>query len=162
MEITIRPFRETDIPDKVRWINDPANNRFLHYDLPLKEAGTQAWFRRIKDAPDRRDFVILAGGVPCGVTGLLHIDRIRKEAEYYITMGEPALKRKGIAFAASKLLLDFAFGPLGLRTVYLVTEPENLPARNLFRKLGFSEAGLLERYYPNGNDAVRCELRFTE
>lgn len=162
MEITIRPFRETDIPDKVRWINDPTNNRFLHYDLPLTEAGTAVWFRRVKDAQDRRDFIILADGVPCGVTGLLQIDRERSDAEYYITIGEPALKRKGIAFAASNLLLDLAFGPLGLRTVFLFTEPENLPARNLFRKLGFSESGLLEGYYPNGNDAVRCEMCFTE
>ena len=158
MRIAIRPFRETDIPDKVRWINDPANNRFLHYDLPLTEAETEEWFRRIKDAPDRRDYVVTADGMPCGVIGLLHIDRIRRDAEYYITVGEPALKRKGIALAASRLLLDFAFGPLGLRTVYLVTEPDNLPARSLFRRLGFSEIGLLEWYYPNGHDAVRCEL----
>ena len=159
MRIAIRPFRETDIPDKVRWINDPANHRYLHYDLPLTEAGTREWFRRIKDAPERRDFVITADGTPCGVIGLLHIDRIRGEAEYYTTVGEPALKRKGIALAASRLLLEFAFGTLGLRAVYLVTEPDNLPARSLFRRLGFSETGLLERYYPNGHDAVRYELR---
>ena len=33
MEIKIRKFQETDIPYKVRWINDDENNRFLHYDL---------------------------------------------------------------------------------------------------------------------------------
>ncbi len=36
MKITLRKFIREDIPLKIRWINDPANNRFLHYNLPLK------------------------------------------------------------------------------------------------------------------------------
>ena len=35
MPVTIRRFEKRDIPDKVTWVNDTENNRFLHYDLPL-------------------------------------------------------------------------------------------------------------------------------
>ena len=156
MQISIRRFLEEDIPDKVRWINDPANNRYLHYDLPLTEAGTERWFRRIKDADDRLDCVITAEGVPCGLIGLLHIDPEHKTAEFYITVGEPALKREGVAFAASELLLERAFSSYGLSSVYLFTEPDNLPARRLFTKLGFEKDPCLrEGVYPGGRPACR-------
>ena len=35
MNVTIRKFEEKDIANKIKWINDERNNRFLHYDLPL-------------------------------------------------------------------------------------------------------------------------------
>ena len=37
--VNIRPFTENDILNKVRWINDCENNKFLHYELPLDELG---------------------------------------------------------------------------------------------------------------------------
>ena len=159
MRVEIRRFREEDIPDKVRWINDPANHAFLHYDIPLTEENTALWFRRIKDAPDRLDCVIVADGMPCGLIGLLHIDPVRGDAEYYVTVGEPALKRKGVAFAASGLLLSHAFASLGLREICLYTETGNLPAQRLFRKLGFErEADPLPDHYPGGKPAFRFVL----
>ena len=75
MQITLRKFEEKDIPAKVRWINDPHNNQFLHYDLPLEEEKTRNWFINNKDRTDRYDAVIEADGVPCGLIGLLGIDR---------------------------------------------------------------------------------------
>lgn len=35
MKIAIRKFERKDIPKKVEWINNPENNQFLHYDIPL-------------------------------------------------------------------------------------------------------------------------------
>ena len=143
MEIAVREFRETDIADKVRWINDPANNRWLHYDLPLTVEGTARWFGRARDAADRLDCTITADGVPCGVIGLLHIDAEKKDAEFYITVGEPGLKRNGVAYEASRQLLAAAFSDFGLERVYLYTETGNLPAQGLFEKLGFVREGRL-------------------
>ena len=160
MRIAVRRFTEADIPDKVRWINDPANNAYLHYDLPLTEEGTRRWFGRVKDAPDRLDCVVTADGVPCGLIGLLRIDPVRRDAEFYITVGEPALKRKGIAFAASRQLLSHAFQTLRLAEVYLYTETENGPAQALFGKLGFvREPDAFPGFYPNGRAAYRFALR---
>ena len=46
--VNIRPFTENDILNKVRWINDCENNKFLHYELPLDEDKTRAWFHKNK------------------------------------------------------------------------------------------------------------------
>ena len=71
--VTLRRFEFSDIPDKVRWINDPQVNRYLHYDLPLEIEKTEQWFLANQGRTDRFDAVILADGQPVGLIGLLSI-----------------------------------------------------------------------------------------
>ena len=160
MVIAIRSFDRRDIPLKIRWINDPANNRYLHYTLPLTEEGTLAWYDRVKDSPDRFDGVITVDGTPCGLIGLLRIDDVRKDAELYIVVGEQELKRKGVATESIRQLLIYAFKQCGLSAVYLYTEPDNLPAQKLFAGLGFlKEAERLSGVYTDGKPADRFVFR---
>lgn len=137
MRISIRRFEKEDIPNKVKWINDPENNKYLHYDLPLEIGKTEKWFENVKGRTDRYDAVIEADGVPVGLIGLLSIDKRNRKAEYYISMGERSYKGKGVACNASKLLLEYAFCDLHLDCVYLFTETANIAAQRLFEKLGF-------------------------
>lgn len=153
---SIRLFKESDIPCKVRWINDCKNNKFLHYDLPLDEGKTRAWFHKNKGKLDRYDAVIEYDGNPVGIIGLLSI--VDGRAEYHITLGESQYKGKGIALDASVLLLKYAFDKLKLREVYLYTEVDNIPAQKLFERCGFvkycldknsavNKGKLVDRYY---------------
>jgi len=144
VEIKIRKFKRSDIPKKVEWINNPENNRFLHYDIPIGIEKTEIWFECNCSRIDRYDAIIEVDGIPCGTIGLLKIDRNNKKAEYYIAMGETSLKGKGVSTEASKLLLNYAFTKLGLNRVYLFTETENIPAQRLFEKLGFSKEGCIK------------------
>lgn len=150
--VSVRKFEEKDIPDKVRWINDSANNQYLHYNLPLTEEGTKAWFLKIKDSTDRYDAVIQYDGTPVGVIGLLNIHD--GKAEYYITMGETDFKGKGIAKKATLLLLDYAFSQLNLSEVYLYTEVDNIPAQKLFEKCGFMQGGIFRNSAVNHGKSV--------
>ena len=143
-EVVLRKFEERDIDNKVKWINDSNNNKFLHYDLPLEHVKTLNWFLKNKDRIDRYDAVIEYEGKPVGIIGLLGIDNKNRKAEYYITMGEHEYKGKGIAFKASQELLRYAFNELNLNKVYLYTEVENTPAQGLFNKLGFEKEGTLK------------------
>ena len=135
MNVKLRKFQEQDVPNKVKWINDTENNKYLHYDLPLVEENTYEWFRKIADRTDRYDALIECDGIPVGIIGLLSI--CNGKAEYYITIGEKAYKGKGIAKEATKILLEFAFNELCLDEVYLYTEEENVGAQILFEKCGF-------------------------
>lgn len=151
MRISIRRFERQDIPNKVRWINDPDNNKYLHYELPLEVDKTERWYDAIKKRTDRYDAVIEADGFPVGLIGLLSIDRKFRKAEYYISMGEASYKGKGVAFKASELLLNYAFESLHLKSVYLFTEEANIPAQRLFEKLGFRRERLIrDDRCPNG------------
>jgi RimJ/RimL family protein N-acetyltransferase len=145
MRITIRRFEREDIPKKIEWINNPENNQFLHYDIPLEIEKTQKWFDDNIARTDRYDAVIVADGVPCGTIGLLNIDKKNCKAEYYIAMGETNLKGKGISTRASKLILDYGFYELGLNRIYLYTETDNIPAQKLFEKVGFQKEGCIRQ-----------------
>lgn len=150
--VTIRKFEEKDIPNKVKWINDCANNQYLHYNLPLTEEGTKAWFLKIKDLIDRYDSVIEYNGTAVGIVGLLNIQH--GKAEYYITMGETLYKGKGIAKKATLLLLDYAFVELNLSEVYLYTEVDNIPAQKLFEKCGFIQGKIFRNSAVNRGKSV--------
>lgn len=144
MNITLRKFTVADIPNKVRWINEESNNKFLHYELPLEIEKTQCWFEAIKNRTDRFDAVIEADGISVGVIGLLNIDTVNLKAEYYITLGEVSYKRKGISYIASQQLLKYAFEVLGVNKVYLNVDTDNIAACNLYEKLGFRCEGIFK------------------
>lgn len=143
--ISLRRFERRDIPRKVEWINDPANNRYLHYDLPLTVEKTERWFDSHRGDTTRYDAVIEADGVPVGLIGLLSIDRKNAKAEYYIVIGDSAYKGKGVAKEASRLILRYAFDDLKLNRVYLYTETGNLTSQKLYETVGFEKEGVLRQ-----------------
>lgn len=134
--VVLRDLTIDDVPLKVRWINDPGNNRYLHYDIPLSVEKTRNWFEN-KDDSRRYDCVIEYDSIPVGLIGLLAIDRDNKKAEYYISMGEDGYKQKGIATAATEMILRFAFSELGLHKIYLNVDEDNIAACRLYEKTGF-------------------------
>ena len=140
MNISIRKMNLNDIDNKIRWINDKRNNRFLHYDLPLEKEKTIQWFNKVVNQTNRYDGIIECDNHPVGIIGLLEIDG--NQAEYYITLGEESYKGKGIAKNASIQLLNKAFFEYQLNQVVLYTECENILAQKLFERLGFKKVGI--------------------
>lgn len=152
MQISIRKFEESDIPNKVKWINDPRNNTYLHYELPLEIKKTEKWFEANKNRTDRYDAIILCDEIPVGLIGLLSIKD--GKAEYYVTMGESKYKGKGIAEKASLLLLEFARKKLNLKMIELYTEIDNIGAQRLFEQLGFVKQGIVKNSALNRGKSV--------
>lgn len=143
MKVTIRKFEKADIPQKVSWVNDPANNTYLHYDLPLEIEKTEQWFEKTSGRTDRFDGVIEADGVAVGLIGLLNIDQKNQKAEYYVLIGDRAFLGRGVAKEASRQIVEYGFFKLGLNRIYLYTEVGNISAQRLFERLGFTREGCL-------------------
>ena len=143
-DVRLRRFRKEDIPKKIAWINNPLNNRYLHYDLPLEEEKTLLWYEKIKERNDRYDAIIEYHGAPVGLIGLLNIDKKNKKAEEYITIGEQEAKGKGVATKAGILLSAYAFLEVKLNKLYCYIETGNEPSLRLFAKRGFSVEGILQ------------------
>ena len=143
MKIVIRKFEKCDIPIKVEWVNNPKNNTFLHYDIPIEIGKTERWFENNLGRNDRYDGIIEADGVPVGLIGLLSIDLKNKKAEYYVMMGNVDFKGKGIAKEASRQIINYGFYELNLNRIYLYTEVKNVIAQKLFERVGFIKEGCL-------------------
>ena len=158
-KVKIREFCIDDIENKVKWINDKNNNKYLHYDIPLCVEKTIAWFGN--KAKNRLDCIIEYDDVPIGLIGLIGIDETNKKAEFYITIGNNEFKRKGIAFNATNLILNYAFEQLGLIKIYLNVDEDNVAACNLYEKVGFVLEGrfIKDLYH---NDGFINRLRYSK
>lgn len=141
--VRIRKFDFKDIKNKVEWINDPNNNKYLHYDLPLEYKKTCDWFEKNKDNINRFDAVIEVDGLPVGIVGLLSIDYKNKKCEEYITIGRLDYKRKGIATKALQMICRYGFENLGLNKIVAYVEYGN-PSLYLHTKVGFQIEGFLK------------------
>lgn len=141
-DVKLRRFTFEDIPRKIEWINNPENNQYLHYDLPLEYEKTVAWYERTKDRTDRFDAVVEYNGEPVGLTGLLNIDYKNSKAEDYVITGNTAYKGKGIATKAGVLNALYCFETLGLNKLYAHIEIGN-PVLWRDLKMGFHVEGYL-------------------
>jgi UDP-4-amino-4,6-dideoxy-N-acetyl-beta-L-altrosamine N-acetyltransferase len=141
-------MERNDADDVVRLRNDPAVRPQLFCDEPLDREGHLRWFERMQKDGIRHEFIIVerATGRSIGITGLNHLDRQHRRAEYGIVIGEAEARGKGLAFEASRLLLNYAFNKLRLHRVYLHVFTENEPALRLYRKIGFTQEGLLRQH----------------
>lgn len=140
-QISLRDFTEEDIALKVQWINDPVNNQYLHYDIPLEYDKTLQWFHQ-KDNAHRVDCTIEYDREPIGVIGLLAIDPDNQKAEYYITIGNSSFQKRGIATKATMLILEYAFADLNLNKVYLTVDADNEKACALYERVGMTCEGV--------------------
>ncbi len=148
--VRVRRFEERDITYKVRWINDPEVNRYLHYDIPINEERTLVWYKRVLQDSSRVDFVIEVASdgderIPVGLLGLLNIDLKMMKAEFYIMVGDKNYWGKGVATIGAKKFISYAFQRFPLHRIYLFTEKDNVAARRLFERLGFKCEGLLRQ-----------------
>ncbi len=76
-----------------------------------------------------------------GAIDLFDYDPLHMRAGVGILIGSPADRNKGIATAALKALIDYAFNTLQLHQLYCNVTSDNEPSLNLFKNAGFQLAG---------------------
>ncbi len=150
--VLLRPMERADADAVVRMRSDPTVLAQLFGEEPPTRDGHLRWFEEMRARGDRQEFVIVdrVSGRAVGTIGLSHIDPAHRRAEYGVLIGEPDARGKGLAAEASRLLLGYAFGPLGLNRVYLHVFPENEAAIRLYRRVGFEPEGLLRQHVYKG------------
>ncbi len=145
--LRLRAFREEDLERFHRWRNDLALMRLDQPGAvrPERLMDTRAWLERVL-SDEKTIFFALghkASGDFIGTVSLRNLDLKNQNAELAILIGEPENRGRGVGGEALSVLLDYAFGELGLYRVYLWVLAYNEPAIRLYRRLGFKEEGRL-------------------
>lgn len=81
---------------------------------------------------------------PVGSVYFRDIDRIKKEAEYGIFLGEDDAAGKGYGTETARLACDYAFEKMGLKKLVLRVFTDNEAAVKSYRNAGFAEESLLK------------------
>lgn len=141
------PFDEAALPLVRAWINDEEVRRGTGTEGPVSDWEHRRWYESVMEDPGQRIFLIAQGrgneANAVGAVGLRGINWRSRHAEYWIYLGDRLARGKGLAEEASRLLLRFAFGTLGLHRVFLQVNVTNHSAISLYRRLGFVEEGVM-------------------
>jgi RimJ/RimL family protein N-acetyltransferase len=130
--VTLRPPDERDLdalelgihdPDVVRWIG-PANG----------SAADVLALNRVRAAHGSPTFAICLDDGAC-------VGHVWLNVRYWLL---PAVRGRGLATRSVRLISDWAVEALGIRTLRLTTEPDNLRSQAVAERSGFTRIGVLE------------------
>jgi RimJ/RimL family protein N-acetyltransferase len=157
---------EADVPDLVRGSNDPDVRHYARAWFPVTvEARNKqrADNMEIGQKSDGIAFVIKLVGDdrPIGMVSLNSISWVDKNCWLGLGIGDKSLWGKGIAVDAGALVLDYAFGELGLHKVITGIFQPNTRSQHAAAKAGFVFRGKRkEHIFVDGTfvDAFTYEL----
>jgi RimJ/RimL family protein N-acetyltransferase len=139
VNVEIRPLIEQDALISWRWRNDVSVWKYTGSkpDIAITPEIELDWIKSAISEENSKRFAILADGVYIGNIQLTSICE-NDSAQYHIFIGDRGYWGRGIAYKASRLILDFAKYNLNLKSVYLIVKSENLYAIKLYEKCGFN------------------------
>lgn len=144
--LVLRPARVEDAEALLAATQDAENMRLTGTTAGFSIEQLRAHYRNVAAEDDRYDFAITAADDPTsrwlGEAVLRNIDRHNRCAGFRISLGGAALTGRGLGSRATRLVLDFAFGPLDLHRVELEVYDFNPRARHVYEKVGFVVEGV--------------------
>ncbi len=150
--VNLRTLEPSDAEQLVVWLNNPELRRFLSVRFPITAGDETAWLQSHSTAgADRRD-VVLGITIPdgdnqilIGTAGLHAIDWIRRRAMTGIVIGPPEYRSRGFGTAAKNLMMDYAFGELGLHSLWAEVLADNHASLRALEKQGYRRGSVLRQ-----------------
>lgn len=138
----IRLLASSDLSTRVKWMNNPAVYKTMHFIPPISLEKTIQWHSKNVNNSSRCDMVFEdEDGKLVAMGGLTSIDYSVKKAEFYIFVN-PDRQKQGIGSEATYLLCKYGFDVLQLHKIYLYTNASNVGARRTYEKIGFTLEGV--------------------
>ena len=157
--VRLRPIEELDLPLFVRWLNDPDVRYWLSMaDGPeLTLESEREWYEEMRGDPACVIWCIeTEEGQPIGNLGLHAIDEGQGRATLGIFIGEKGQWGRGYGTDATRQVLRYAFGEMGLRRVDLGADGDNVRGIRCYEKCGFVREGLLRAYRMRRGEPVNA------
>ncbi|WP_370950086.1 GNAT family N-acetyltransferase [Amycolatopsis sp. cg5] len=150
--VTLRPWRESELPERFAAFSDPV---CLRFSWPLTEKPTLAHVsdRFYAQERARRDGEELPLAIVDGENHLLGgcslYDFTPSEARVSVGYWVAAHARgRGVATRTTRLLATWAFERLGVARLELVCEPANIGSQHVAERCGFVREGMLRSHIP--------------
>lgn len=158
--IRLRPIERDDLPNFVRWFQDPEVREGLFMVVPFSMAQEERWFERMLEAsaknPGSQPFAVETRvdddtWQHIGSCGLDAIDNRSRSAELGIAIGDKTFWNQGLGTDAVRTITRFGFDTLNLHRVFLRVYSYNKRAIRAYEKAGFHHEGRWrESHFFNG------------
>jgi len=151
--VHLRPVEDCDHEALYRWLNDPELRPLIGSVLPEDRTAIDRYIERLRKSADRIWFMIALNdsGRVIGETGLLRVNWPWRTADVTMIIGERDCWGRGLASEAMELLLDLAFGELGLHRLAIGVVAGNQRALRWWAKMGFCREGVQRDGYWGGH-----------
>jgi RimJ/RimL family protein N-acetyltransferase len=148
-QIFLRPLEKEDLIYRPKWFNDPEINKTMLISIPIGYSQTLQWFERSLKDPTKLNLSIcdITSNKVIGMTGLLNINHLHQNAQFYITIGEKEYWGKKIPDEVIPLVLEHGFMELNLNKIYLWTINSNERARKVYERNGFDLEAVMKQHY---------------
>jgi RimJ/RimL family protein N-acetyltransferase len=160
-KVYLSPISMEDAEAYTTWLNDLRTVRFLTISsMNLSLQGEREALPRLAAG---HNYAIVAKGSDelLGNCGLTDIEDSNRTAEVGIFIGSETYRGQGYGSEALRLLCDYAFNALNLRSLMLRVYSYNERAMACYRKVGFKEIGRRRkaRFYAGAyHDVVLMDL----
>ena len=117
---------------------------FMDPVAALTREQTRAGLARARERRDRADWAVvrLADGDVVGEAVLMDLDEDNASMTYRVALVGPRVFGRGYGTETTRLVRDFAFGPLGLHRLALEVNSFNAAAIAVYEKVGFVLEGV--------------------
>lgn len=139
MTVSIRPLQANDAFTSFKWRNDSEVFKYTEntYDHIITLESEIKWIQKVINKPNDYRCAIIADGIYVGNIYLTDIEN--EEANYHIFIGERSFWGKGVARAASIIIIEYGFSVLRLNRINLRVKKQNVRAYRLYQSMGFEE-----------------------
>ncbi|MGH7444394.1 MAG: GNAT family N-acetyltransferase [Longimicrobiales bacterium] len=157
--VCIRSFDPAaDMQTFAHWMEDEDGAQFLRAGTTMRPLALDSV---IANPASMLATVTLPDGTPIGATAFLEVDLEQRKAEMRKLIGEPRMRGRGYAKAATRLWIGFGLRTLGLHKIYINTLNTNLRNVRLNEALGFKLEGILhDEVFADGryHDVLRMAI----
>lgn len=149
--VQLRPIEESDAEACAAWLNHPELRDWIAGRFPMSVKDEKEWIADLSEKGPRRTIGLAierrSDKKLLGTTGLDQIDWIHRRAMTGTFIGPVAMRGKGYGTEAKGLMLDYAFGELGLNSLWAMTIESNAASRRALEKQGYVQGGLMRRAF---------------
>ncbi len=148
-QVLLQPHDEKDAKPFVEWINDPEARHYSRNLFPQNYESEKKWFGEVSTYSQKSDEISFGIWLPgerriIGFVCLMAIDYSSGNCWMGLMIGDKTCWGKGYATDAGALILDYAFGELGMHKVIVGIYSPNKGSQGVARKLGFKLAGSIK------------------
>jgi len=156
--VRLRPLEIDDIENLRRWRNDPNNTRFLTTLPYITEDMQKKWYEGYLQEQGYFVFAIDETDVLCRLVGSIALYNISDTCCEYgrFMIGDPGAKGKKVGLNSLLLCVHTAFEKLGVQRCIASVHEENISARKIDERAGFSVYG--RHPFVKGGDELEIEV----